>query len=336
MPQSESGSSGNRQHRARQRRQFVRDRLAKDGQLPFASVRAQFQLESDSVLYQDGVWFQQHGEPIITQDRAFKVSENRLLLIQQRARHHLRAKEMIAACAARLIAPTVAQQDAFNQPPLPAELADKLKAYWTKANRFLILDAGSTTGAVARHTARLKAPDPDKRLSSLRVLTNGMMIVQELQHSPHGIITVGGAYRKPTGAVAGNLAEQSLASWGFHADLAIIGTTNLNEQGDFCCDGEDEAQIKSRLLESARIRCIAADSAKLTTPGRGSAWAFASLSHVMIDLVITDDGSETACTPAMDALIRQADKRGVNVAIATAGDGPAQTVKADSQDHDGA
>ena len=71
-------------------------------------------------------------------------------------------------------------------------------------------------------------------------------------------------------------------------DLAIIGTTNLNSAGHFCCDHEDEAQIKSRLLGAARIRCIAADSNKLLNPGRGSSWVFALFSRFSADLILTD------------------------------------------------
>src|SRR5262249_32557612 len=131
----------------------------------------------------------------------------------------------------------------------------RLEEYWRKGHRLLILDSGSTTAAIAHRIAAIKTPDGKRHLSHLRVLSNGDLVHRELNTAEcrHGLIFLGGAERFDTGAIAGVLAERCLDAWGLQADIAIIGTTNLNADGKFCCDHEDEAYIKSRLLSSARI-----------------------------------------------------------------------------------
>ena len=114
--------SENKKSLAKQRREFVRQCLAKDKELPFSMARAHFRLESDSVLYQDAVYFRKHGEPIIAQDRKFKVSGSHLLLVQRRARTYVRAKDLIGACGAMLIAPTAPQQQLIMRRPMARPL----------------------------------------------------------------------------------------------------------------------------------------------------------------------------------------------------------------------
>jgi DeoR/GlpR family transcriptional regulator of sugar metabolism len=220
--------------------------------------------------------------------RAFEYNLERLSTVGRRTHEHPREKAAIARIAARLIMPQRHETARFTM--MSATLRARMEEYWNKKHRLVILDSGSTTAAIARQVAPAKTPDANRRLSHLRVLTNGALVHQELNIATctHGLIFLGGAERFDTGAVAGTLAEQCLDAWALKADLAVIGTTNLNEDMKWCCDHEDEAYIKSRLLDSARVRCLAVDSSKLINPSRGSAFPFAAFSRFMVDIIITD------------------------------------------------
>jgi DeoR/GlpR family transcriptional regulator of sugar metabolism len=278
---------------ARQRRAFIRSQLLNEGleKLSFADIRQQpFGNVSDETLYKDAHFLQQDNQPIIVSKKHFLRSASGISTVRRRALEGRSEKEAIGRMAERLIAPPFAALPTLKG--IASDLQTRLAEYWKKAHRLVILDAGSTTAAIARHLGRLRTPDPLRNLADLRIFTNGNLIHQELNKSGgnHGVILLGGAERHDTEAVAGTLAEECLRAFALKADIAIIGTTNLNEDGNFCSDSEDEARIKSRLLESARIRCIAADSQKLVNPGRGSTWVFAAFSRYVsgIDIIITD------------------------------------------------
>lgn len=182
-------------------------------------------------------------------------------------------------------------------------LRDKLESHFRKAHRLLVLDSGTTTLAIAEQLVRFETPNSDRNLNSLRILTNGRHIAEALDVHPskHGILLLGGALRRDTEAVVGLLAERCLSSWlvntsdAAFADLGIIGTTSFNGDFDMFSDSEDESEIKSRLLNSARIRCVCAASGKVMRQ-KGGSFAFCRFSPRMVDMVLTDDGILTKQT----------------------------------------
>jgi DeoR/GlpR family transcriptional regulator of sugar metabolism len=275
----------------------------------YASVLKKFPSStqvSETTLYNDRDYFRKNEKPIDIERKAFVYSEEGLTTVAKRGSVNPHAKELIGALGSKIIvSPPPERRDdkrgrdlsvseVFLQdgalPPLAGWLERRIASYWLKPHRLAILDSGTTNGAVAGHLKILKSPDPGRHLAQLRVLTNGLNILEELKDSSHGVILLGGSFRRDTGAVAGLLAERCLDVWGLdNADVAVIGTTNLNNRLEFCCDSEEEAAVKSRLLHAARIRCIAADAEKLMgSKDRGSSWAFAPLSDSVVDLIITD------------------------------------------------
>jgi DeoR/GlpR family transcriptional regulator of sugar metabolism len=180
---------------------------------------------------------------------------------------------------------------------MSSKLIEKFAAYYFKAHRMAILDSGTTTLEIAGSLTDVVTPAPKRHLNFLRVLTNGRRVADKLDapDATHGIILLGGSLRRDTEAVAGLLAVRCLDAWLVNtadsaiADIAIIGTTSVNEAFDFFSDSEIESEMKSRLLNSARIRCICADSSKLMRRGGGS-WAFCGFSNSMIDMILTDPG----------------------------------------------
>ena len=207
--------------------------------------------------------------------------------VEQRRLSDVPQKEAIGRIATRLITndvPTFADDTQMRD-----ELRVRLSLLWKKANRVVSLDSGTTTEEIAKCLARVAVPD--SKLASIRVVTNGIAIVNLLNphfESRHETILVGGALRRQTHSVVGTLAERSLSAMQLQADLAIVGAAGLTSEGNFVSRHEGEATFKSRLLECANIRCIAAHTSKLLDRTQGGVWAFASCRSDLIDIVITD------------------------------------------------
>ena len=169
------------------------------------------------------------------------------------------------------------------------DLKFRLEALWRRQHRLLVLDSGTTTRRIAVQLA--EAPGKSRHLASLRVVTNGLEVARSLnkdKRPKHGTIVIGGTLRRETMSLIGTLAERSLETMSLRADISIIGTTSFNLLGEFGCNHEDESETKSRLLQSADIRCIAIDSTKVFDPAITSAWSFASFES-RVDVIITDE-----------------------------------------------
>jgi DeoR/GlpR family transcriptional regulator of sugar metabolism len=200
--------------------------------LSFDEVMARFARVSDQTLYNDAAFLQADGKPIGTSKRRFIYDTGGLSTIRRRTQEQKREKESIGRIAERVVVPLVPDPDVVfrhlrGKSAPDSGLKARLREYWTKAHRLLILDSGSTTASIARHLAAVKHPDPERHLADLRVLTNGGMIFQAFNKADcsHGLILLGGAVRRDTDAVAGALAEFCLEKWALTADIAIIGTT---------------------------------------------------------------------------------------------------------------
>jgi DeoR/GlpR family transcriptional regulator of sugar metabolism len=289
-------------------REHVTKVVVEDRQrLAIQEVVKQFGRTAQAIRNDVGRYFQHRNLPISIERDHLIHNEHRLTTEGRREFENKATKAAIGEVGALLIVgpkhdlvakdSSMAKQLERSDDPVPMSdvLRQKLDTYMTKAHRLAIIDSGSTTLAIAKALTKHKTPAPDRHLNFLRVLTNGRRVAQALDspESTHGIILLGGALRRDTQAVAGLLAERCLDSWLAHtsdlaiADVAIIGTTNVNANFDLFSDSEIESEMKSRLLNSARIKCICADSGKLMRRGGGS-WAFCAFTPSMIDLVITD------------------------------------------------
>ncbi len=125
----------------------------------------------------------------------------------------------------------------------------------------------------------------------LRIVTNGLAIARLFSDSDRNkqfeLLPLGGTWDYDTDAMTGLLAERCWEVFGLRPDIAVIGTTAIDTGRGACCDTPEEAQIKMRMLSSARIKCISADSSKLLSPSGGVS-VFASFTSEAIDCIITD------------------------------------------------
>jgi len=162
----------------------------------------------------------------------------------------------------------------------------------------IVVDAGSTTGALAAALAEPGAPR--RRLS---VITNALPIAAQLQ-TVDGIETtlIGGRLRGVTSAIVGATAVAQLLA--LRPDVAIIGANGLSADFGLSTPDEDEAATKAAMVRCARHRIAVVDSSKL---GIESLHAFAALDD--LDVLVTDAAPDAELADALRAA-------GVEVVIA--------------------
>ncbi|MBZ5495696.1 MAG: hypothetical protein LAP85_04790 [Acidobacteriia bacterium] len=328
-----------RRMNTKERRRWICDEVKKFGLLTFADIQKQTDVKWQS-LKGDADLFEQLGLEIrMGKGEFYLVSPDRWTY-QIRQSECKSEKEAIGTLAGGLIwgTPDAREniQRQLSEAPAPARETAKrvlgsLAEYWRKSHRFAALDAGTTTAAVARFLKMQRAPDAAAALSGLRVLTNCHQHVIEFLASPRvttDVITLGGALRKDTQAQTGLLSELCWKAWDLRLDVSIIGTTTLLTHRTpkagpahfvegFACDSEDEARTKSEFLSRSDLKCIVMDSSKFERQ-RSSAFCFAPLSPVMVDLIITDDGSaqKSDAVSRADSLVEQLWGAGVAVLVA--------------------
>lgn len=137
------------------------------------------------------------------------------------------AKDAIGAAAARLVQPGQA----------------------------VILDAGTTTLAVARHLAAHRG---------LTVITNSIPVAQLCAGNPTAVTyVVGGKLVPGSLSMIGPGAERDLAQ--ISADWAFIGAAAVDVRGGFTSADPYEAQVKRAMIRAARQAVIVADATKFGT-----------------------------------------------------------------------
>lgn len=157
----------------------------------------------------------------------------------------------------------------------------------------LLLDAGTTTGALARILPRS---------AGLTVITNSVLTAALL--ASRGDLTVrilGGQVRGLTQAAVGPEALEALAL--LRVDVAVLGTNGLSAHHGLSTPDADEATVKRAMVRAARRVVALADASKI---GQEHMVSFARLDDV--DLLVTDaepphDLTDQLTTTATEVLV---------------------------------
>lgn len=137
----------------------------------------------------------------------------------------------------------------------------------------ILLDAGTTTGALARVLPRIP---------ELRVITNSVLTAALLaSRGDLSVRILGGHVRGLTQAAVGSEALEALAS--LRVDIAILGANGLSAHHGLSTPDPEEATVKRAMVRSARQVVALVDSTKI---GQEHLVSFASLADV--DLLVTD------------------------------------------------
>jgi DeoR family glycerol-3-phosphate regulon repressor len=140
-------------------------------------------------------------------------------------------------------------------------------------NSSLFLNIGTTTEAVARALLRHR---------NLTVVTNNMNVANILAANRGcEVIVAGGVLRRSDGGLVGDLTAEAIAT--FKVDLAVIGTSALDLDGDLLDFDAQEVRVSRAIIRQARRVFLVADASKLT---RSAPVRIASLAEV--DVLFTD------------------------------------------------
>jgi len=137
----------------------------------------------------------------------------------------------------------------------------------------LFLNIGTSTEAVARQLLTHR---------NLLVVTNNMNVANILAGNPDcEVIVTGGHLRRSDGGLVGNLAAGTIGQFKF--DLAVIGCSALDGEGDLLDFDIQEVGVSQAILRQSRRTFLVADASKRT---RSAPARIASLSQ--IDTLFTD------------------------------------------------
>jgi DeoR family glycerol-3-phosphate regulon repressor len=145
----------------------------------------------------------------------------------------------------------------------------------------IFINIGTTTEEVARALAGHRG---------LLVVTTNLHVAVELYRHPEiEVIVCGGAVRRSDGGVLGQSALQMIRQ--FRVDLAIIGTSAIDEDGSLLDFDIREAQISRAIIEHARRVILVADNSKFART------APVLVAHISdIDIFVTDKVPSAAVT----------------------------------------
>lgn len=162
----------------------------------------------------------------------------------------------------------------------------------------LILNLGTTTEAVARELLNHR---------NITVVTNNMNIANILLANPAcDIMVAGGALRRSDGGLIGDLTSDFFAQ--FKVDVAVIGASALDPDGDLLDFDLAEVRVSRTILRQARQRYLVCDHSKL---GRSAPALLGSLSE--LSAIFTD-------APLPAPLARRCAEWGTEVHVAPADD----------------
>ncbi|WP_111559178.1 DeoR/GlpR family DNA-binding transcription regulator [Paracoccus sediminilitoris] len=134
-------------------------------------------------------------------------------------------------------------------------------------NISLFLNIGTSTEAVARELLGHR---------NMLVVTNNINVANILAANPDcDVIVTGGSLRRSDGGLVGSLAAQTIQQFKF--DLAVIGCSALDRDGDMLDFDIQEVGVSQTILRQSRRTFLVADHSKLT---RSAPARIASLSQV--------------------------------------------------------
>lgn len=119
-------------------------------------------------------------------------------------------------------------------------------------NSSVVLNLGTTTEAVARGLLHHR---------NLTVVTNNMNVANILAANPGcEVIVAGGALRRSDGGLVGALTVQMFQQ--FKVDIAVIGASAVDGDGDLLDYDLSEVRVSKAILETAREAWLVADASK--------------------------------------------------------------------------
>jgi len=198
---------------------------------------------------------------------------------------------------------TVTTEPSFEQSADAAsgekERIGRAAAALVDSGQTLILDAGSTTAAVAR--ALVARSD----LTDVSVFTNGLRIALELEPAvPRFTVMVTGGTLRPTQHSLVNPLGTVILDQ-IHAHLVFVGCDGIDAEAGATNTSVADAEIKRLMFRAARRRVVVADGGKVGQVSLVHLWPIDD-----VDLLITGGSADVTALAAISA-------RGVETSVAS-------------------
>lgn len=142
----------------------------------------------------------------------------------------------------------------------------------------VFLNIGTSTEAVARHLVNHK---------NLMVVTNNMNVANILVENPEcQIVVAGGVMRQADSGLVGNLTVTTLRQFKF--DLAIIGCSALDSDGDLLDFDLQEVLVSQTIIAQARQSYLVADQSKFLRSAPARIASLADVDRIYTDAPLSD------------------------------------------------
>lgn len=140
-------------------------------------------------------------------------------------------------------------------------------------NASLFLNIGTTTEAVARALHRHR---------NLMVVTNNLNVANILADNRSvEVVVAGGLLRRADGGLVGDLAALAMAR--FKVDLAVIGASAIDAEGDLLDFDPQEVTVARAILAQARATILVADATKFSRKAPVRIGSLAEVDHFVTD-----------------------------------------------------
>lgn len=143
----------------------------------------------------------------------------------------------------------------------------------------LFLNIGTTTEAVAAELLHHRG---------LMVMTNNLNVANILTRNPHcDVVVTGGTLRRADGGLIGPVTTEAIEQFKF--DIAVIGCSALDADGDMLDFDISEVRVSRSVLARARRRILVADHSKLSRTAPVRIASLAEIAAVITDRPLPPD-----------------------------------------------
>lgn len=155
----------------------------------------------------------------------------------------------------------------------------RLAVSYVQESDVVLLDAGTTTGAITRDLAKFR---------HITVVTNAVnILVALLPFESFEVIMLGGTLRSANQAVMGSLTEDNLRH--IRPDRAFMGAYGVNlETRCLVSPTLSQAYLKSAMMQAARHVYVVADHTKLGEPRYGFVTPLPDEATLLLDDRVSD------------------------------------------------
>jgi len=224
------------------------------------------------------------------------VLENRSLTVSSLVKIFNVSKETIRRDLKRLQEENIIKKtygvatlsDELNNIDVPTIQKRKFKEYREKKaiaeeaikllhnNRYILLDAGSTTECIAKELKKINYTE------NISILTNGINVAEECSKISYAnVYLLGGELQKRTLSIVGPQVIREIKS--YNVDVVIIGVTGISNCSFYSSD-INEIEVKKAMVSVARKVVVVADHTKF---GKYGFKPFCDFENV--DYLITSD-----------------------------------------------